>query len=433
MQLVERHIISNSHRYFKEIDQLAFLSKNLYNRANYIIRQEFINTSNKKQIGLLKRANWIGYKQLQQHLQNDNDHDYCRLPRKVSQWVLKILDKNWVSFFASIRDYKRCQEKYKQRPSLPGYKHKTDGRNLLVYTNQAISKKHLKKGMVNPSGTGIFISTKQKIIQQVRIVPKIHGYVIEIIYDKKAENKNLDKKRIGGIDLGVNNLATVTSNVVSLKPLIVNGRLLKSINAFYNKKKATLMSYVGNRKTATSRRIRKLIHKRNCKVDDALHKSSRAIINRLVEYNIGTLVIGLNPAWKQNINLNAITNQNFVSIPHKRFIDMLMYKAALVGLDVVIQEEAHTSKCSFIDMEDVCHQESYAGKRIKRGLFRSKDGMIINADCNGSGNIIRKAFPHAFAEGIQGVVVRPVRITPYQKVASATLNYEPVIETKTVK
>lgn len=421
MQLAERHIISKNHSFFKELDSIAFLSKNLYNKANYIIRQEFISTSKEKKSGKRDKANWIRYNQIQKQLQDNKDFDYTKLPAKVSQHVLRLLDKNWVSFFKSIKDYNKNPTRYTGKPSLPNYKHKTKGRGILIYTIQAISKKELINGFVLLSGTNIKIKTKQTNIQQVRVVPKIGHYVIEIIYNKKEQiNENLDINKIAGIDLGLNNLATVTSNINSLKPIIINGRPLKSINQYYNKKNAKLQSFIGDK--ASSNKLVKLTNKRNLKVDDYLHKSSRIIVNYLNENNIGTLVIGKNKQWKSEINIGKKNNQAFVNIPHAKFTQMIQYKCKLVGIEVIITEESYTSKCSFIDFETLSKHDNYLGKRKYRGLFVSKDGTEINADCNGSGNIIRKEFPNAFADGIEGVVVRPLRVNlkefnSYKKVA----------------
>jgi transposase len=235
---------------YKEIDEISFLSKNLYNRANYVVRQEFISTSKQKEEGKVSNANWIRYNQLQKQLQNKKDYDYSKLPAKVSQQVLKLLDKNWVSFFQSIRDWKKNTSKYLGKPSLPKYKHKTKGRGVLIYTIQAISKKELRSNIVRLSGTEIRIRTKQdsKAIQQVRVVPKIGYYIIEIVYEKKEIiYENIDKNKIAGIDLGLNNLLAVTSNQNKVNPLLINGRQLKSMNQYYNKKKAKLQSYVGDK------------------------------------------------------------------------------------------------------------------------------------------------------------------------------------------
>jgi len=420
MQLAERHIINKNHAFYKELDAISFLSKNLYNKTNYIIRQEFILTSKEKESGKRDKANWIRYNEIQKKLQNEKDFDYKQLPAKVSQHVLKLLDKNWTSFFASIRDWKKNPSKYTGQPSLPKYKDKKYGRGVLIYTIQAISKKELLNGFVLLSGTNIKIKTKKTDVQQVRVVPKINHYVIEIIYNKQeVKNENLDIKKIAGIDLGLNNLATVTSNINSLKPIIINGRPLKSINQYYNKKKAKLQSFVGDK---TSNRLIILTNKRNRKVDNYLHKSSRIIVDYLVSNNIGTLVIGKNKQWKTEINIGKRNNQAFVNIPHARFIQMIQYKCKLIGIEIIITEESYTSKCSFIDFETLNKHDNYLGKRKYRGLFISKNGVKINADCNGSGNIIRKEFPNVFTDGIEGVVVRPIRINlkefeSYKKVA----------------
>jgi len=176
-----------------------------------------------------------------------------------------------------------------------------------------------------------------------------------------------------------------------------------------------VQSYLKGEKN-TSIKIEQLTHKRNVKVDIYLHNASKFIVNHLADNRIGTLVIGKNDNWKQGRNLGKRNNQNFVAIPHARFIEMLTYKAQLAGIFVKVIEESYTSKCSFLDNEPCVKHSEYKGKRIKRGLFRAGDGRLINADVNGSANIIKKAFPNAFAEGIQGVVVRPVRVTPYKMV-----------------
>jgi len=407
--LVERHKIGAGHVHFEEIDRLCFLSKNLYNAANYRIRQLFIDSGKEKLEGKREHALWLRYSDLQKQLQNEKQSDYTALPAKVSQQVLMLLDKNWKSFFTAIKVWSANKDKFTGQPALPKYKDKAHGRNVLTYTIQAISKTALEKSIVSLSGTMIRIPTKQKNIQQVRIVPECGFYTIEIVYIKPKEViRSLLKQNIAGIDIGVDNLAAVTSNAEGVTPLLINGRALKSINAYYNKKLARLKSLIG---TGTSKRIRRMTEKRNSKIDHYLHCASKYIVQHLVSNDIGTLVIGKNIGWKQQINLGDKNNQNFVQIPHARFVGMLQYKADMVGIDVILVEESHTSKCSFIDNEPVQHQDKYLGKRVKRGLFVSKDGLLINADCNGSGNIIRKVFPNAFADGIQGVVVRPRRVS----------------------
>ena len=234
-----------------------------------------------------------------------------------------------------------------------------------------------------------------------------------MVYERTQITDSYDSNNVAGIDIGLNNLAAVTANVKGFQPILVNGKPLKKINAFYHKKRSILTSKLPN-KQKTSLKIKDVLRKRNFKIDDYLHKASRLVINYLAANRIGTLVIGHNDNWKQSINLGKRNNQNFVSIPFSRFISMLKYKAELIGIKVIVTEESYTSKCSFVDDEPLCKQSTYKGRRIKRGLFRTQKGVLVNADCNGSGNIIRKVVPNAFVEGIQGVVVPPVKITPHK-------------------
>jgi putative transposase len=261
---------------------------------------------------------------------------------------------------------------------------------------------------VKLSQTNLKISTQKKNIQQVRIVPQANCYVIEIIYEHTIKPEKLDKKSIAGIDIGLNNLMAVSSNQAGFRPFLINGRPLKSINQYFNKKRADLQSKLP-KDQKTSKQTQKLTFKRNCKISDYLHKASRQLINELVKHKIGKLIIGKNDHWKQEINIGSRNNQNFVTIPHAKLIEMISYKAQLVGMEVVLTEESYTSKCSFLDNEKIGKSEKYWGKRIKRGLFRTAKGKLINADINGSLNIIKKVAPNAFSKGVEAVVVQPYR------------------------
>ena len=264
--------------------------------------------------------------------------------------------------------------------------------------------------MIVPSQLGIEILTKQTNVDQVRIVPRGTHYVVEVVYQQKPQPAGVNPELVAGIDIGVDNLATLTSNKVGFVPQIVNGRPLKSTNQYYNKRRATLQSKLIKSNRYTSHQLDRLTEKRNRRVKHYLHIASRRIINLLVADGIGTLVIGKNPNWKQEVNIGKCNNQNFVSIPHARFIDMLTYKAKLVGIHVIVTEESYTSKCSFLDNEPIGKHEHYMGKRMKRGLFRASNGRHINADVNGSYNIMRKVVPDVFYKGIVGTAVYPVRL-----------------------
>jgi putative transposase len=407
MQLVEQHVIERNDPRFALIDETAFQSKNLYNAALYMVRQAFIREG--------KYLNYCTMDRLMQH------HEaYQALPRKVSQWVLKGLHHNWLSFFEALKAYKEDLSKFTGRPKLPKYKHKTEGRNLLVYTVQAISKPELAKGVVKPSRLAITVKTKQQRIKQVRIVPRRGFYVVEVVYEREPIQAQVDPALCVGIDLGVTNVAAIASNRVGFVPRLVNGRPLKACNQWYNKRIKDLKKLLPKEdRERVTRHMQRITTKRNRQIDHYLHTASRRIIDFLVEEGVGTVIIGLNPLWKQEVDLGKRTNQNFVSIPHSRFIDMLTYKATLVGIQVEVREESYTSKASFLDLDPIPDYKPddqevhlFSGKRIGRRnrLYRAKDGKIISADVNGAYNILRKSRPNAFAEGIAGYVVHPVRL-----------------------
>ena len=404
MQLVEKHIIRRTNKYYQEIDSIAFLSKNLYNATLFQIRQHFFKTKK-----------LLSYPGLQKQFQDENHMDYRLLPSKVAQWTMKMAFQNFGAFFKSLRDYKKNPKKYQGMPRIPKYLDKKKGRYLLTFTNQAISKRELDKNwIVQPSGMNIKIHTKLQYddIAQVRIVKRINCYVLEIIYNKHTFDVKTDNGLYAAIDLGLNNLCTVVTNSVGDKPFVISGKKIKSINYKYNKDLAKAKSIMETRnKTKTSKRINQLTFKRNCRVNDYLHKASRYIVNQLLVSNINTLIIGNNKEWKQDINIGNVNNQNFVQIPYATLISMLKYKCELCGINVETTEESYTSKCSFLDMEEIKKHEIYCGKRIHRGLFRASDGRLINADVNGAYNIMIKCKPKAFvADGVKGVVVHPVFI-----------------------
>jgi len=403
MLVAERHIIKKGHRFWAEIDNLSWQSKNLYNSANYLIRQNFIYGHG-----------YLTYNQMASLMKKTEQ--YQALPAKVSQQVLRGLDRNWKSFFAASSEFKSHPDKFLVKPKIPGYKEPKKGRNLLVYTIQAISKVGLRQGLVKLSGTSIALPTRGlERLAEVRIVPKCDCYVIEVIYEK-TEQFLAPNEKIASIDLGIDNLMAVTSNQPDFIPLLINGRPLKSLNQFYNQRRAKLQSLLkGNRQS--SQRIRRLTRCRNQKVDDYLHQASRYLVNLLVDQEITTLVIGKNDGWKQEVNLGKVNNQKFVTIPHARLIDMISYKCQLVGIKVIIQEESYTSVANFLNLDPLpvygqtTEKPVFSGKRIKRGLYRTDRGFLCQSDVMGSYNILRKAFPNAFNRyGIERCVVHPRRI-----------------------
>ena len=406
MRLVEQHRIEKGDPRFALLDAAALASKNPWNAANYLVRQSFIF----------------------EHVYLDNvhvfhlikSHDaYKALPAKVSNQVLMQLHQAWKAFFAATEEYGDHPEKFVGRPKLPKYKHKEHGRNLVVYEFKAVSKRALKRGMISLTGLGDLVKTKQTraTIDQVRLVPRSSHYVIEVVYARAEQQATGEPALFASVDLGVNNLAALTSNAPGFVPVLVNGRPLKSINQQYNKRRAVLQSKLAKQDRFTGRQLEQLTDKRNRRIQHYLHVASHRLIGVLVQAGISTLVIGKNLLWKQEVEMGKRNNQSFVQIPHARFIEMLQYKAALVGIQVKITEEAYTSKASFLDLDPIPSYDpnrseppKFSGRRVSRGMYQTSSKRLINADVNGSLNIGRKVFPTAFGLGIAASAVRPRRL-----------------------
>lgn len=373
--LCERHIIKPNNPLFSECDNLSFLAKNLYNSTLYYQRQSLFN------------SDFQNYYAVTREFTYTNQPDYRALPAKVSKMVQRLVDKNFKSYFALVKTKNTEGCTPKVRP--PKYLDKTDGRCIVPYPKDALSLK--VDGYVKLSKTSIMIKTKvpKEDIQGARIVPKGNHYIIEILYRVVSRPLRYElPKRVAFIDPGLNNLMTVTSNCFN--PILVNGRPLKAINQLANKELAKLKSKLSLRGLYTSPLLQSVYNKRARRITDMLHKITTQLVNHLDSHNIDTVIFGHNVGQKQDINLGKVTNQNFVQIPFTQLIAQLQYKCQLKGIKFILTEESHTSKCSFLDKESVEHHETYKGKRVKRGLFKTSEGILINADVNGSLNIGRK-------------------------------------------
>jgi putative transposase len=404
MQLVDRHVITRADPRFAAIDRAAFASKNLYNAANYVVRQ-----------ALIDEGVYTGYAEVFHRIK---DHEaYRALPRKVSNDVLRHLHKNWRAFSQALAAWRANPSDFLGRPRLPDYKDKQHGRNLLVHDIQALSAPALRHRLIVPSMLGVTVRTRQEYqhVQQARIVPRRSFYTVEVVYEQAPIPAAVNPALRAGVDVGLNNLAVLASDKPGFVPRILNGRPVQSINQFCNKRRAELQSHLGT--VSTSRRLECITTKRTWRIDHYLRTASRRIIDLLVAEGIGTLCIGKNPLWKQDMNLGRRNNQNFVSVPHARFIQMLTYRAQLMGIQVILTEESYTSKASFLDADPLPvygvqdTSPTFSGWRVKRGLYRAADGRHINADVNGAYNIIRKVASDAFAQGRRGCVVHPMRLT----------------------
>jgi len=395
MKRVEHHRLKPSSPFYAMLRDFCHRSKNLYNHGNFLIRQTFIDD-----------GKWLRY-EVDRLLKVDAEYpDYREMPTaQAAQQTLRILDKNWTSFFAAIKDWKAHPEKYKGRPKLPKYKPK-DGYFPLVLTNQNCK---LKDGVIRFPRTfqgftakAIFASQPEAVFKQARIIPHGGEIDLELVYELPEVEEKADNGKYAAIDIGVDNLAALAWNTGE-RPVLLKGTPLKSVNQYYNKqmaKRRSICELMNGRHS--SKRIARLTAKRNRKVEDYLHKASRKVIDLCAEQDVSVLVIGKNKGWKQEVNLGRKVNQ-----PFARFIQMLQYKAESIGMKVVLTEESYTSGTSFLDGEAPTKDRYDKSRRVHRGLFQANDGRKINADINGAYQIMRKVFPNVNADGIEGVALRP--------------------------
>lgn len=379
----------------KFIDECCFKSKNLYNYANYIIRQEFI-TNNK----------WIRYNELFRLVKNSEP--YKDIGSNVGQGTLRILDKNWKSFFVAIKDWNKHPKKYLGRPKLPKYKAK-DGRFVLSLDSNKVK---LVDGWIYFSWKPFkkfnhqFRTNAKERITQCRFIPKGNYYVMEIVYEIDVPKCCEQSEHIAAIDIGVDNFITIVNNIGE-QPIVVKGGIIKSINQYYNKQKAKLQSELKTiNKKDWSKRLQKLTDKRYEMIKYQMHCISKYVVDWCVLYNIDTLIVGYNDNWKQN-NKGM---QNFTYIPYDLFVQLLIYKCENNGIRFTKYEESYTSGISFVDNEYPVKENYNKSRRIYRGLFVGDNGIQINADVNGAYQIMKKVIPNAFANGIEGAGLHPLTI-----------------------
>jgi putative transposase len=439
--LTESYFVASSDSRWQELDRMAWLSKNIYNAANYLLRHAFFKDRKagiERKLGERYWTRYLNYAFLYREVRKNYPQDYYALPKRVANETIKLLLQDWTSYDEAHTDWEQHPYKYYSEPRIPHYKKRAEaGRCETTWEKTAIHKGvYHKNGLISLSGCNVLLETGEHIYErirqiegladnisvnlyeylvEIRLVPRVNDYELELIYGvTPKESLILEQNFVAGIDLGVNNLMTITSNKVGFQPLIVNGRPLKSLNQFFNKRCSHLKSQLPEGQFS-SKAIKHLQQIRNRRIKDYLHTVSKLVIENSVKQGIGVLVIGRNLKWKQQVKMGKANNQTFVNIPFRQLINMLIYKAKLVGIKVILVEENYTSKCSFLDGETPKKHEIYAGKRVKRGLFCSGNGRLINADVNASYNIIKKAFPNAFAEGIEDAAVHPVLLIPARK------------------
>lgn len=357
----EQHQFKKSDTEYKFLDTLCFKSKNLYNLCLYEERQAFF-----------KYQKSIEYNSLY-HIVKNSDAYKDMISAAVAQSIIRQVATIFNSYFKAMKSYYKNPDKFLGRPQLPKYKHKEKGRNILEFNNQSVKVRdnfvQFPKKM-----NGFIIKTKVESVEQVRIIPKSERIIVEI-------------------DLGIDNFTTITIWNNTSKPMIINGRGLKSYNKYFNKKLAHLKSEAMTKNGLhLTHRIQRLYQKRNNYMQNFMHQASRKTVDYLVENEVKYLVIGNNKNWKQNSKLNKRTNQTFVQIPYDKYIKLLTYKAHEQGISVYHVEESFTSGTSFLDNELPTRELYNKKRRVYRGLFKSNTGIRLNADVNASYQIPKKVF-----------------------------------------
>ena len=382
VQRAEQIIIKKSHPKFKIIDEMCFHSKNLYNEANYVIRQKFIES-----------GEYINYYDMNKEFKTHDNYKACF--SQPANCTLRLLDKNWKSYFRGIKDWKEHPEKYLGMPKLPKYLHK-DGRfpwmipNNQLYYDYEKSTIYIRNRLMNDYD---WYSRCLGRPIQVRFIPHDNYYTMEIIYEIEVEDIDKEKvsSRIAAIDIGVDNLVTMTNNVMK-SPIIISGKVLKSINQQYNKERAKIQSDLMKRNEQHwSKKLETMSYKRNQRIRNYMHNTSAYIIKWCIEHNIDTLVVGKNDTWKQEKK----HMQNFTAIPYEMLLQQLQYKCENAGIKYIETNEAYTSGTSYLDNEAPIKENYNKERRVQRGLFQAKN-MLINADVNGSLQIMRKVFPDSY-------------------------------------
>lgn len=379
MLQVERH----HHKGNDTIVALCKTSKELYNKCNFLMRQAWFGDARLPNINDLVSA--VKDEDCFKHLHNT---------KTAKQTIRKVLTA-WSNFKAAMRAWKADPTFRKPKP--PYYK---KAMAQVIFYKETIlgGQSGCDLTEIMPTNKCFKINSTRKF-KQVVITPKTFGFVIDVQYEVPDQPKT-DKTGVCCMDIGLNNLCAITSDQHS--PVLVNGRIVKSINQWFNKHP--------NKKAS---------RKRYWRLENYFHHVSKLIVSNCVKHGIGTIIIGKNDGWKQDLNLGKKTNQNFQYVPFWKLMQKIRYKAELAGLEVVFTEESYTSKASFLDRDPLPVYEkgvshTFSGTRISRGRYRASDGRVLNADVNGSANIGRKVIrdEDVILRLDRSVAATPVRVNP---------------------
>ena len=405
MDSTEREIIYSTDERFDLIKNLCHLSKNLYNASLYDVRQYYFETKSYR--------TWQSQAPL---FSKNKQPDYYALQSHLAQQVLMQVGRQFLGFFHNKSNKKKRIPKYKDK----------NGYNVITFNKVTISRqvdfdedKQIYTYTLCKRSYNLKIQSTKPNVKMVKFVYDEANDLIKCfkIYEVEQPKLKRDNSRYFSIDPGLNNIVSIYNNI-GIRPLLYNGRPIKSINQYYNKTNAKLKSELPTN-VKSSKRLKQLSLKRNNKIDYEMHKISSHIINEAVKNNISKIIIGNNVGWKNEINIGRRNNQNFVNIPHTKLFNQLLYKGLLNGIEVIFTEESYTSKASFFDKDELpVYGENdnykFSGKRITRGLYKDSKGNLWNADLNGGGNIMRKVSDEAAYKGIRKtkeLMKRPILIT----------------------
>ena len=404
MNLTEKEIIYSDDERFDLIKELCHLSKNLYNASLYDVRQYYFETKSYR--------TWQSQCPLFTKIKNP---DYHALQSHLAVEVVKQVGRQFIGFFNNKTNKKKRIPKYKDK----------NGYNIVTFPKLTISKqiefdedKQLYTYTLCKRSYNLKIQSTQPNVKMVKFVYDEANDLIKCfkIYEVEEPKLKKDNSRYFSIDPGLNNIVSIYNNI-GIRPLLYNGRPIKSINQYYNKTNAKLRSELPTNEKS-SRRLKQLSFKRNNKIDYEMHKISSHIIYEAIKNNISKIFIGNNNGWKKGIKIGKRNNQNFVNIPHTKLFNQILYKGLLNGIEVIFTEESYTSRASFFDKDYLpkygeSDNHNFTGTRIKRGLYRDSKGNIWNADLNGAANIMRKCSDKAY-KGIRKtkeMMKRPILIT----------------------
>ena len=401
--------IKKSHIDYQYIKIQLIESKEIYNFANYVLRQIYFKNTHNHKYSLNFINEYPSLKELfLQYIEENKQFTtlfykiVCEFSKlkgysinsKIVQNIVDKLKNDWTSYWGLLKAKK--DKTYNKKINIPAYKKKY---NLVEYNNQVMSKKKLKLGYIGTDKMqqGIKIAKKHQELncKCFRIYEKHDKLVCELIYEKDITKVEKTDK-VASIDLGLENLFTIAFNY-NKKGISIKGTKLKAINQYFNKLKASLQSMLPQ-KQYTSKLINQLMYKREEQLRNYIGYYTNQLIEILKKEKISKLIVGYNKNWKQNINIGKVNNQNFVNIPFKKILDILRYKLEENGIECKEQEESYTSQSSYLDNDNIptYHKGNlqatiFSGKRITRNLYQSKQGKIINADLNGALNILKKS------------------------------------------